>query len=512
MWSDFDPYFLYYTQIDLNQATENFRVHTKGKMLPIALPCAPFASFSGIHRLLTSSTVTAIVFVILHNAMNKSPRVSGTLLDSALHLLYLAINTPTSNTNECEETKMEEGVAIDNSEDGKKRKRDEISIKESISTEDGQLRSVDEVVGYPVSCVGDDAVIERLKFNVNLAAASSATSSSSSPMSGTESLLSLLIQLKQRSEFAEQHSLVEKILVWATSRDAECAAMVDANLGQKAKGDEDGTGRGASGMSARERARQRALEQMKKQQQAFMAKMGSTTQGSGDGEGEGEGGEAMEGESEEERREYFEYAAGECVLCHEKKTWEESAVGLVGLCQRSRLVSLANFQEVRRDKWARQLASEPSDTSKRETQTGSEEKTKGKEPATEPVQQQSSSSSGSTSSVGDLIKITARERQELRDLLKAFYVKPPLRFQELQLEAVMQNPQLLDLVLNAITSANEEGEEGDAAGELEGIDATEFIGTASSTAASTTTTEQVGTDAQHTSTCISLLLTTNKLS
>ncbi len=210
------------------------------------------------------------------------------LVDAVLHILTLLIQEHEKHSTR-QQTQLTEAMNIEGEE---KRHRAE-SIKDL--------------------CFPELSLIARIKHTF-------------STLEGKKSILSLLLDLKKRTDLVEEQTTVDTILAAFQKADTECEQMLNATLAD--------TSTEGRKKTARELARERILAQMKKQQLSFLQKSEQQD------EKAEETIEEYEQQEEKSKGLYVNHTSHECVLCKEAKSWEEKPLGLIATCKRSRIVSL----------------------------------------------------------------------------------------------------------------------------------------------------------------------------
>lgn len=422
-WNEFDPYFLHFTQADLNLATENYHVAIKGKgLLPIATPSVPYAMFADVDDILRSPLVHSLIYTVLHHTATsaKSSKYSESVLDGALHLLMLCLRRET--------TDRADACARDVSVDVREDESNPCSALKHPGSSGSSSADVSTTAG-PFS------LLDRLKLKVR-----SGDVGGNQGEEGEEatSMLELLIKLRKASEqqdrpLAEEKPFLDELLRVVRVMDDECTRVIDASF-------EDAS-RESKAKTARERARERIMAQMKRQQQAFIDK--SQTQELKMDTEEAEGGEEEGGTTGEVAPSVYPgHPTAECVLCRETKPWDEQPLGLIGACKRSRLLSLANQQPVRLENWRRTFLEVI------ERQKGKDAGSKGKDKeVAEPLSPSDEQPVAPPEPLG--VHITVKELKELMELLRGFLEESPLMVSINRLEGFTDNPRLLDMLLDA---------------------------------------------------------------
>jgi len=383
-WSEFNPYFLHFTRSDLNRATENYHIANKGKaLLPISTPSVPCTMFAAIDDILRSPITLSLIFNVLYSTSTKSTLCSDSLLELALHLLTLCLRL-----EKADQERLNAQAPIT-----------EKSLSPSTSSLMACLKQkmrpmVEEVVSGQsgLNREGDPA-----------------------------SLLELIIRLRKSNKHVEENSYFDDILLFIKSMDPQCKQYIDAGL-------EAGSSENKA-KTARERARERIMAQMRRQQQAFIKSAHMQTGPGLDAGSDTSVEENLATPQESSLNIYQNHPSAECVLCRETKPWSEQPLGLIGTCKRSRILSLANQQPIRLENWRRIFVEQI------ERQKATHGKGKEKESAT------------LAAPLG--VHITVNELMELMELLRAYLEESPLMVSISHISDIHSSIQLLDLLLEA---------------------------------------------------------------
>jgi hypothetical protein len=304
LWCEFNPYFLHYSEEHVQQAMERFQQLFPSSPNPPPPFTPTYTMLRDLENVLDSKLLHSILLCVLYNVATESTRSSESLLDSSLHLLYMAINkTQALKVEEEEEEEMD------------------IDLGTSHQSSRDPLLRIDTI------------------YDVKLSFGSSSTFSSSSSSSAslvrgvlqefningsTESIISLLFKISKLKKNRKEP--VNAILQLIGGKHPRCKEEID-KLQPPEISDEEAK------LEARKR-RQQILAQFTAKQQSFSASL----------ESGGEYDDEEEGGADEEKIDLSNYR--ECAICREMSCLSGlRPMGLAALCQRSRMPSVIKERE-----------------------------------------------------------------------------------------------------------------------------------------------------------------------